>query len=257
MKKKYLTQLFANEFDDGQYCDFSATAAKAVAGKDILLGVWNADGTTLLAISGQKGLTINRSADTVEVTSKDTAGGWKAYIQGMKEWSIDMDGLFVRDDESHSIMFAAFTSGDPVCLKVYNNKTHEGMFGGLAVITDYPIEAPYDDSVTFNVTFTGIGELVNLSDGTLGSLTVSSSAGTATGDTKITVTPALVSGNSYKYKVADAKTSVTYDQNVQTWTVWDGTSDITAETGKVITVVECDGSYKAKKAGHATVTAKA
>lgn len=93
--------------------------------------------------------------------------------------------------------------------------------------------------------------------GTLDKLTVTSAAGTATGSTKLTVSPAKASGNSYKYKVADSVTAVTYGQNVQTWQAWDGTADITATTGKVITVVECDSSYKALKAGSATVTAKA
>lgn len=93
--------------------------------------------------------------------------------------------------------------------------------------------------------------------GALEELTVTSAAGTATGDTKITVSPALISGNSYKYKVGDAAQSVIYGKNVQTWSAWDGSSDITAETGKVITVVECDSAYKAVKAGSATVTAKA
>lgn len=88
-------------------------------------------------------------------------------------------------------------------------------------------------------------------------MTVTSAAGTNTGDTTLTVTPAKASGNSYKIKVADNTTNVTYGQNVQTWTAWDSTSDITAQTGKVVTVVECDSGYKAQKAGSATVTAKA
>lgn len=95
------------------------------------------------------------------------------------------------------------------------------------------------------------------SDVELGSLTVTSAAGTSTGDTAITVSPALTSGNSYKYKIADSAQVVTYGKNVQTWTAWDGTSDITAATGKVITLVECDSAYHAIKSGSATVTAKA
>ena len=70
---------------------------------------------------------------------------------------------------------------------------------------------------------------------------------------KLTVAPELTSGNSYKYKIADVAQAVTYGKNVQTWTAWDGTSDISAETGKVITLVECDSSYKAVKAGSVTV----
>lgn len=92
---------------------------------------------------------------------------------------------------------------------------------------------------------------------TLGSLTVNSAAGSKSGDTKVTVTPAKVSaGNAYKYKVASSETAVDYGQNVKNWSAWDGESDITAATGQVITVVECDSTYKALSAGHATVTAK-
>lgn len=92
---------------------------------------------------------------------------------------------------------------------------------------------------------------------TLGTLTVNSAAGSKSGDTKVTVTPAKVSaGNVYKYKVASSETSVDYGQNVKNWSAWDGESDITAATGQVITVVECDSTYKALSAGHATVAAK-
>ena len=50
---------------------------------------------------------------------------------------------------------------------------------------------------------------------------------------------------------------MTYKQSVRNWTAWDGASDITAETGKTITVVECDAEYLALKAGSQTVTSKA
>ena len=92
---------------------------------------------------------------------------------------------------------------------------------------------------------------------TLGTLTVNSAAGSKSGDTKVTITPAKASaGNVYKYKVASSETAVDYGQNVKNWSAWDGESDITAATGQVITVVECDSTYKALSAGHAAVTAK-
>lgn len=103
----------------------------------------------------------------------------------------------------------------------------------------------------------GIAVVTVQGSGTLGTLTVTSAAGTTSGTTKLTVTPAKASGNSYKYKAAASATPVVHGQNVQTWTAWDGTSDITAATGQVVTVVECSGDYKAKSAGNATVTAKA
>ena len=93
---------------------------------------------------------------------------------------------------------------------------------------------------------------------TLGTLTVSSAAGTDTGDTKITVTPEKESPtNVYKYKVGTSAETVTYGQNVKNWQAWDGKSDITAATGNTITVVEADATYQAQKAGSNTVTSKA
>lgn len=92
---------------------------------------------------------------------------------------------------------------------------------------------------------------------TLGTLTVNSVAGTANGDTKITVNPAKENaGNVYKYKVATDAVTVGYGQNLRNWTSWDGKADIKATTGQKITVVECDGTYKALNAGSASVTAK-
>lgn len=92
---------------------------------------------------------------------------------------------------------------------------------------------------------------------TLGTLTVTSAAGTATGDTKITVNPAKENaGNVYKYKVAAEAVTVGYGQNLRNWSTWDGKADITATTGQKITVVECDGTYKALNAGSTSVTAK-
>ena len=162
MKNKLFRALQLFAYDDNEYCDFSSTAAQAVAGKNILLCVFDSTGANLLAIAGQQGLTINRSADTIEITSKDTTGGWKGYIAGMKEWSIDNDGLYVASDEAHQALSEAFTNGDPVCIKVINSKTKKGMFGGLASITEYTLEAPYDDAMTYSITLSGMGGLADL-----------------------------------------------------------------------------------------------
>lgn len=93
-------------------------------------------------------------------------------------------------------------------------------------------------------------------EGTLKGLTVASAAGTTAGTTKLTVTPAKASGNSYKYKLGTTSQPVVYGQIVKNWTAWDGSADIQGESGQVATVVECDRSYKAVGSGSVTVTAK-
>ena len=154
--------IMAQEFDNKAY--YNENITKSVAGKDLLLTVWNSTGTELLVIGGQQGLTINRSADSIEINSKDTEGGWKSKLAGLKEWGIDTDGLYVNGEEAHKILSKAFEDGDHICLKVINKKTQKGMFGGLAVITDYPIEAPYDDAVTYSLSLEGAGKLVDLTN---------------------------------------------------------------------------------------------
>lgn len=92
---------------------------------------------------------------------------------------------------------------------------------------------------------------------TLGTLTVTSAAGGTSGNTKITVNPAKENANNvYKYKVATEAVTVGYGQNLRNWTTWDGKADVKATTGQKITVVECDGTYKALNAGSASVIVK-
>lgn len=121
-----------------------------------------------------------------------------------------------------------------------------------AKITNLSMRTPHDEDMA--------RRYVQVSASTpaeLETLTVQSAAGTAVGATKLTVTPALTSGNSYKYKVSDEETTVEAGQNVRVWKSWDGKSDIVAESGKHIIVAECDKNYEVLKAGSATVTAKA
>ena len=92
----------------------------------------------------------------------------------------------------------------------------------------------------------------------LAELTVASVAGTAVGDTKITVSGyTLKAGEKYKYKVATGTApAVVSGQDLSSWTTWNGTSDITAATDKKITVAVVDASNFAVAAGNTTVTAK-
>lgn len=94
----------------------------------------------------------------------------------------------------------------------------------------------------------------------LKSLTVESAAGTAVGDTAITVSGyTLRSSDSYVYKVATGTApAVTPGEHLSSgWTAWDGDDDITAATDKKITIAVLNAAGEAIAAGNATVTAKA
>ena len=88
------------------------------------------------------------------------------------------------------------------------------------------------------------------------SLTVTSVAGSTSGSTKITVEPALSSGNSYKYKVAANPTMPNAGQECKTgYTAWDGAAEITATAGQKIVVFEVDADTRCFGAGMAVITA--
>lgn len=95
--------------------------------------------------------------------------------------------------------------------------------------------------------------------GTMGTLTVASAAGTNVGDTKITITETLGSGNSYVYKT-NASKAPTIGYGVipdYTWTAWDGSADITATTGHKITICKVNAEGRAIASGSQDVTSKA
>lgn len=95
-------------------------------------------------------------------------------------------------------------------------------------------------------------------DGGLAEVTVASAAGTASGDTKITVSGyTLPTGAHWVYKVGTTAPTIGYREMPDyTWTEWDGTSDITAATDKKITIAAVNQNG-AIAAGSATVTAHA
>lgn len=114
-----------------------------------LLPVWT-------AVGGQRGATLNRSADTIETTSKDSTG-YKSYAYGFKDWSIDADGLLVTDDAGYGELEDAFIAGTTIKVDVVMASGDK--YSGDVIITDFPIEAPYDDMTTYSVTLQGSGAL--------------------------------------------------------------------------------------------------
>ena len=105
------------------------------------------------------------------------------------------------------------------------------------------------------------GTLIKVDEEVLGDtvkasgLSVSSAAGSTSGATKLAVTPTIGSGNSYRYMTGAQTPAV--GAVLSGWTAWDGTSDITAATGDILTVAEVSSTGTAVKAGICTVTAKA
>ena len=170
-------------------------------------------------------------------------------------------GHVISTAKENIIMYYLSMNGEVA--QAFNLTTDESGYVGVhASQTDNRVQLEM-------IALSGIQFLVEYADGvvlgqidstpTLGSLTVASEASaTTSGKTAITVsgyTPGT--GETLKYKVADTAPSVTYGQNLKNWTSWNGTDEITAATGKGITVAYVDANYRAQAAGNTTVAAKA
>lgn len=108
-------------------------------------------------LAGQQGATLNRSADTIDSTSKDSEGFWKESLAGFKEWSIDCDGAFVESDVAYVQLEDAYLASENV--PVYIEFPSGTRYAGEATITDFPIEAPFDDLVKYSLSLQGSGAL--------------------------------------------------------------------------------------------------
>lgn len=162
--------------------------------------------------------------------------------------NIDLYYIDPADSDFAKLGLQFTVAGDTNLIGVHVEGDYSRVTGDMFAIYGMKLWAEYLD---------GIAVVTVGSSGTLSTLTVSSAAGTDSGTTKLTVSPAKASGNLYKYKTGASAQPVVYGQNVQTWTAWDGSADITAATGQIVTVVECGSNYKAVASGSATVTAKA
>lgn len=131
-------------------------------------------------------------------------------------------------------------------------------------VSEYDIEkVPFDDAAALeDYLYKGTQALMEdtifyVQEEGLEELTVTSEEGTTTGKTKITVSPTLASGNSYKYKTASNPTAPEYNATCTTgYTAWNGTDEISATAGQKIVIVEVDSNNKAKKAGQAVIVVK-
>lgn len=126
------------------------------AGCDVLLKVAKEGSAgTFTVIGGQTGATLNRSAETIDVTDK-TNNGYKESMAGLKEWSIDCDGFVVISDAGIGILDEQFEARKPVYVEI----TIAGSkFTGSGYIVDYPIEMPLDSAVSYSLSIAGASPL--------------------------------------------------------------------------------------------------
>lgn len=170
-----------------------------------------------------------------ELQDYEIIGGYGAgYLLGRRQGARfgTSDQQFYTDDQTVFKGTARY-DGKPV----YGENFVIVNFGNVSPETDQAFETDYANT-------------------DLGVLGVTAAAGTAPGDTVLTVTGKEASGTTLKYKIGSYNLNT--GDTVKGWTaLTSGTTQITCTAGKTITVAELDGSGRVIKAGSAIAVPKA
>lgn len=140
-----------------------------VAGASVILKVKK--DSSYVPIGGQTGASINRNADTIEVTNK-VSEGYREYVAGWKDWSIDCDAFVTLGDEGQTLLEEKFAKGEAieVSVRIGGDSTATGVtYTGKAIITSLSTDLSQDDAVTYALSLQGTGAL-NRQVGTVSSL---------------------------------------------------------------------------------------
>ena len=122
-------------------------------GTDLLVYV----GTT--AIAHSTSATLNIEQDLPDATTK-SSGGFADHINGLKNWSIDFDGL-VDYAASYGVeeLFDNLKNGNNVTVKFSTATGGDSYWTGTASVSSLTMTAEMEAPVSFSGTFVGKGTL--------------------------------------------------------------------------------------------------
>ena len=183
------------------------SVSSASVGKDFLLSVNT--GTVAVPIwtliGGQRGASLSRSADEIDVSHK-TSGGWKSTKAGLRSWGIDLDGLVILADAGLAALEYAFMNGLEINVQLlYPDGSYQTGWGSL---TDFSQEAPHDGEATLKGTISGNGAL-SARTPSISPLTVTVSKAAAT-DQTFAILPATTTVTDVKNGAATLTVTTNY-----------------------------------------------
>lgn len=134
-------------------------ATSAIAGFNARVSISADGGTSYQVIGEARDATLSISQNEIEATSFDSAG-WSEYIPGLKEWSVDIEALYIPTNVAQENLFDALVNGTTLKIKLLP-KTGSGNTGyeGDVFVSSWEINPTPDDAVSVSVSFRGTGLL--------------------------------------------------------------------------------------------------
>jgi len=108
----------------------------------------------LTSISG-----IDASAETIDVTSLDSQGGYREFLAGFKDaGEVSISGWFVPGDPGQAALYTAFQSGETQSCKIQFPASLGAAWEFDGVVTAFTTSAETEDAITFESTIKVSGE---------------------------------------------------------------------------------------------------
>ncbi len=123
--------------------------------KDVQRGVGVVLYVDDIAVAGQESATLQRTMAPINITNKIN-GDWKENIAGVKQWSINCSGIYVKNAKGLSQLEEAFMNNQEIEVKVILD---DCSYVGSALITDFPLSAIFNSQFKYSLRLLGSGEL--------------------------------------------------------------------------------------------------
>ena len=130
----------------------------AQAGKDLLIKVDQSGDGVFETIAGLRATRINFNAETVDVTSLESEGGWRELLggAGMKSASISGSGVFkdaATDERARQIFFDGETPAFQVVIPDF------GLVQGPFLVSSLEYAGSHDGEATYEIALSSAGAL--------------------------------------------------------------------------------------------------
>src|SRR3990167_11295225 len=112
----------------------------AMEGRHVVLAIESTEGGTTVrrVVAQQRDLTLNRTADRIDVSDKDSKD--RKFLTGSNDQSIETSAWFVRSDVAYNRLELAYSTGQPVVVARFElGSLHSS---ARAVVTNLPERHP-------------------------------------------------------------------------------------------------------------------
>ena len=107
-------------------------------------------------VGAQASAQLNRTTKIVDISNKITLD-WDNFAIGSKSWSVSCAGAYIVDDEAFQALETAYFEGNPV--KVEFKKEGALTMKGQAIITSFPLNAVFNNDLSYSINLQGKGAL--------------------------------------------------------------------------------------------------